>query len=95
MKLASHSWEFGTASEALLELYTPELSVFGTPFPIPKNPSSPALDYAKRNISTDSDQLVDGDGLYSYFYDFCWFAENILLQALLVTQPRLVSLQSY
>lgn len=31
----THSWEFGAASEALLELYNPELSVFGaTPFPV-------------------------------------------------------------
>ncbi|KAF5334560.1 hypothetical protein D9758_015779 [Tetrapyrgos nigripes] len=29
VSLPSHSWEFGTASEALLELYNPELAVFG------------------------------------------------------------------
>jgi hypothetical protein len=39
--LASHSWEWGTAAEALLELYTPELSVFGTdPFPDGKVPKA-------------------------------------------------------
>ncbi|KAJ6568378.1 hypothetical protein DFH09DRAFT_1261335 [Mycena vulgaris] len=33
--LPAESWEFGTAAEALLELYNPELSVFGkTPFPV-------------------------------------------------------------
>ncbi|KAJ7346965.1 hypothetical protein DFH08DRAFT_206749 [Mycena albidolilacea] len=33
--LPSHSWEFGTATQALLELYSPLLSVFGpTPFPV-------------------------------------------------------------
>jgi hypothetical protein len=32
--LASHSWEWGTGAEALLELYNNELSVFGPdPFP--------------------------------------------------------------
>ncbi|KAK3314552.1 hypothetical protein B0H66DRAFT_576774 [Apodospora peruviana] len=34
VNLASESWEWGTAAEALLELYNPELSVFGSnPFP--------------------------------------------------------------
>lgn len=36
ISLPSHSWEFGTASEALLELYNCSLSVFGSsPFSIP------------------------------------------------------------
>ncbi|KAF9555627.1 hypothetical protein CPC08DRAFT_642627 [Agrocybe pediades] len=34
--LPSHAWEWGTAAEALLELYNPELSVFSArPFPVP------------------------------------------------------------
>jgi hypothetical protein len=57
VKLASHSWEWGTAAEALLELYTPELSVFGSnPFPNGKVPhadpsSTFALEYAKQFIN--------------------------------------------
>ena len=27
IKLSNHSWEYGTAAEALLELYNPDLSV--------------------------------------------------------------------
>lgn len=61
--LATHSWEYGTASEALLELDTPSLSVFGDrPFPVPDNPSSSAMVYAKPHIQLDSSTLVDGDG---------------------------------
>ncbi|EEY14352.1 conserved hypothetical protein [Verticillium alfalfae VaMs.102] len=60
---ASHSWEWGTAAEALLELYNPELSVFGPePFPggkIPKaDPSTFALRYARRCINRNSQILV-------------------------------------
>ncbi|CAA7268314.1 unnamed protein product [Cyclocybe aegerita] len=34
--LPTHSWEYGTTTQALLELYNPELSVFGqSPFPVP------------------------------------------------------------
>ncbi|KAE9398850.1 family 88 glycosyl hydrolase [Gymnopus androsaceus JB14] len=65
--LPSHSWEFGTATEALLELYNSSYSVFGTsPFPIPAlNPDDvPALAYAAENIvlGTGADGLADGDG---------------------------------
>ncbi|CAA7268296.1 unnamed protein product [Cyclocybe aegerita] len=72
VSLPSHSWEFGTASEALLELYDAPYSVYGEkPFPIPwLSPSphsrvySPALDYAKQNIviGTPPNGLSDGDG---------------------------------
>lgn len=60
---ASHSWEWGTAAEALLELYNPELSVFGPePFPggkIPNaDPSTFALRYARRHINRNSQILV-------------------------------------
>ncbi|KAG7103239.1 Pentafunctional AROM polypeptide like protein [Verticillium longisporum] len=60
---ASHSWEWGTAAEALLELYNPELSVFGPePFPggkIPNaDPSTFALRYARRHINRYSQILV-------------------------------------
>lgn len=66
--LPSHSWEYGTASEALLELYNPNLSVFGSsPFPFsPKVDTTtvPALLYAKSNIviGTPPNGLSDGDG---------------------------------
>jgi len=34
--LPSHSWEYGTFTEALLEMHNPEVSVFGdSPFPVP------------------------------------------------------------
>lgn len=65
--LPSHSWEFGTASEALLELYNPSLSVFGsTPFPIRpiQNGTVKALTYAQSKIviGTGPNGLIDGDG---------------------------------
>lgn len=61
---ASHSWEWGTAAEALLELYNEDLSVFGSdPFPNGKIPSVDpgisALTYAKPFINRDSQVLVD------------------------------------
>jgi hypothetical protein len=62
--LASHSWEWGTMSEALLELYNPELSVFGgNPFPngrIPQaDPNTFALQYAKQFIDVNGQVFVD------------------------------------
>ncbi|PWW78221.1 hypothetical protein C7212DRAFT_345054 [Tuber magnatum] len=63
LTLATHSWEYGTAAQALLELDNPELSVFGTsPFPIPGNPSGSALEYAKQHIALTGDTLINGDG---------------------------------
>ncbi|KAJ3504918.1 hypothetical protein NLJ89_g7687 [Agrocybe chaxingu] len=72
ISLPSHSWEFGTAAEALLELYDAPYSVYGEkPFPIPRlspSSSSPvystALDYAKQKIviGTPPNGLSDGDG---------------------------------
>jgi hypothetical protein len=65
--LPSHSWEFGTAAEALLELYNPELSVFGNaPFPVPTVNSSQiqSLSYAASKIVLGSgvNSLSDGQG---------------------------------
>lgn len=65
--LPSHSWEFGTASEALLELYNPHLSVFGSaPFPVPTIPKEcvESLEYAASKIvfGTGANGLSDGDG---------------------------------
>jgi hypothetical protein len=65
---ASHSWEWGTAAEALLELYNNELSVFGpNPFPngnIPvADPGIFALTYAKPFINRNSQVLVDNSAV--------------------------------
>ena len=66
--LPSHSWEFGTASEALLEIYSPSLSVFGSSTPFLASHASPAsvpaLKYAKSKIviGTGANGLSDGDG---------------------------------
>lgn len=61
---ASHSWEWGTAAEALLELYDNQLSVFGSdPFPGGKVPNVDpatvfALQYAKQFINTNGQVFV-------------------------------------
>jgi hypothetical protein len=65
--LPTHSWEFGTASEALLELYDAKYSVYGSePFPVPtiKPEDSKSLSYAKQKIviGTGQNALSDGDG---------------------------------
>jgi hypothetical protein len=65
--LPSHSWEFGAAAQAMLELYNPLLSVFGPePFPVQvrKKEEVKALAYAARkiNIGKGDNALVDGDG---------------------------------
>ena len=68
LQVSNHSWEFGTASEAILELYNPELSVFGKdPFPRGKIPKVDvdrvrSLTYAKKCINVTGDILIDGDG---------------------------------
>ena len=68
--LASHSWEYGTAAEALLELYNSSLSVFSSdPFPGGKIPNVNwmnvnALSYVQPFISTNSQTLIDGDGQF-------------------------------
>jgi len=65
--LPIHSWEFGTASEALLELYDAKYSVYGSkPFPVPtiNLEDSKSLTYAKQKIVIGAGQnaLSDGDG---------------------------------
>ncbi|KAF8623005.1 hypothetical protein AX15_006597 [Amanita polypyramis BW_CC] len=65
--LPSHSWEYGTAAEALLELYDPSVSVFGDkPFPPPPTLTTgncKSLMYASSKIQyqSGSPQLVQGD----------------------------------
>ncbi|KAK7754886.1 hypothetical protein SLS62_003200 [Diatrype stigma] len=67
-RLATHSWEYGTFAEALLEWYDPSSAVFGAdPFPGGKIPvlqvnQTRSLAYAEPHISTNSTTLVDGDG---------------------------------
>ncbi|KAH7871612.1 uncharacterized protein C8R40DRAFT_1054219 [Lentinula edodes] len=65
--LPSHSWEYGTATEALLELYNSSYSVFGSaPFPVPflVPDGVPSLSYAAQNIvlGSGANGLSDGDG---------------------------------
>ncbi|KAH8831466.1 family 88 glycosyl hydrolase [Flagelloscypha sp. PMI_526] len=67
VEFPSHSWEYGTAVEALLEIYNPELSVFGKkPFPAPTVAKEDVLGlkYAASviTIGTGKDSLADGDG---------------------------------
>ncbi|KAG6910735.1 hypothetical protein DXG01_008267 [Tephrocybe rancida] len=65
--LPSHSWEYGAASQALLELYNPRLSVFGSSsFPVPtvQKKDVKALAYAADKITLGNgvNSLSDGDG---------------------------------
>ncbi|KAJ7088783.1 family 88 glycosyl hydrolase [Mycena belliarum] len=65
MALPSHSWEYGTAAQALLELLTPAYSVFGpSPFPVPALVMGdvPALAYAAQKITLGGNGLSDGHG---------------------------------
>ena len=67
-RLTTRSWEYGALTEALLELYNPELTVFAeTPFPKNEIPKPlldyvPALQYVKSFISTDAESLINGEG---------------------------------
>ncbi|KAJ7437415.1 hypothetical protein FB451DRAFT_1006417, partial [Mycena latifolia] len=63
--LPTHSWELGTAAQALLELESPLLSVFGpTPFPVPPLRSAlvPSLAYAAPKITLGTIGLSNGGG---------------------------------
>lgn len=66
--LPSHSWEFGAAAQALLELYNGSLSVFGRePFPVPAvdREEVKALVYAAKKITMGihpANALADGNG---------------------------------
>ncbi|KAI0006569.1 hypothetical protein F4779DRAFT_558454 [Xylariaceae sp. FL0662B] len=67
-RLATHSWEYGTFAEALLEWYNPNYSVFSSdPFPDGKIPvvqvsDVRSLSYAEPHIVTNSSTLVGADG---------------------------------
>jgi hypothetical protein len=65
--LPSHSWEYGAASQAFLELYNPLLSVFGpNPFPVfaADKDHVKALAYASSKIQfgKGANALCDGAG---------------------------------
>ncbi|KAJ6541211.1 hypothetical protein DFH09DRAFT_51419 [Mycena vulgaris] len=63
--LPTHSWEYGTAAQAILELESPLLSVFGpTPFPVVPLPSDlvPSLAYAASKITVGTNGLSNGGG---------------------------------
>ncbi|KAF2635335.1 hypothetical protein P280DRAFT_196625 [Massarina eburnea CBS 473.64] len=67
VEVATHSWEYGTVGEALLEWDTPKLSIWNNPFPGGKVPTldvtnTSALKYIKSFIITTGPTLVDGDG---------------------------------
>ncbi|KAI0347412.1 Six-hairpin glycosidase [Trametopsis cervina] len=72
LQIATHSWELGTAAEALTELHTPALSVFRqTAFPPPRNitpeigNATAMLNIAYNVVATknaSSLTLIDGDG---------------------------------
>jgi hypothetical protein len=72
LALPSHSWEYGTAAEALLEYESPHLSVFGLdPFPNGRIPKVDwkevrALLYVKPFITVDGTTLFAGDSRLSY-----------------------------
>lgn len=65
---ASHSWEYSTVFEALLEYHNPQLSVFHhDPFPHGQVPrvsieEVEALRYVRLHIRTDTAGLSDGNG---------------------------------
>ncbi|KAK5683350.1 hypothetical protein LTS10_004881 [Elasticomyces elasticus] len=67
-ELATHSWEYGTAAEAIAELVNPEKAVFAAnPFPNDKIPKQglkmdQALLFVQRHIRYDNITLFDDDG---------------------------------
>lgn len=68
---ASHSWEYSTVFEALLEYRDPQFSVFHhDPFPRGEVPTLAieeveALRYVRPYIRTDSATLSEGNGVWN------------------------------
>lgn len=68
VEVSRHSWEYGTTAQALLEHYSPELSIF-SPNPLPSgqvprisDPQTiPSLAYASKHISTTGPTLSPAD----------------------------------
>jgi hypothetical protein len=91
---ASHSWEYGTVFEALLEYHNPSLSIFNNPFPNGKIPTVyehqvPALRYVKPFILTDSDQLCEGNGTFISFTTLVETQPNFKQAPLQIPHPSL------
>ena len=69
---ASHSWEYGTVFEAILEYRSSQFTVFHDPFPGGEIPvlrveDVEALQYVKPFIRTNSQRLCEGNGMsYSF-----------------------------
>lgn len=72
MSLPSHSWEYGVTTQALLELYQPEYSVFGSatfPVPVLQRNTSRSLSYVADKVrwgesrydALDADNGAAGD----------------------------------
>jgi hypothetical protein len=84
---ASHSWEYGTVFEALLEYRDARNSIFHDPFPRDEIPRLEiehveALRYVRPLIQTNSTKLCDGNGELSLLSN--------LNQHMLTTMNRLV-----
>jgi hypothetical protein len=68
-ELATHSWEYGAVSQALIEIYDPSLSPFFGPAHSLESIEEEAiaqargLTYAKKYIRTDQNALIDGEGM--------------------------------
>ncbi|KAF2729132.1 Six-hairpin glycosidase [Polyplosphaeria fusca] len=67
IQVATHSWEYGTVSQAQLEWQNASLSIWNDPFPKRKVPTLdwrkvPALTYLEPHIRLDNTTLIDGDG---------------------------------
>lgn len=70
VRVATHSWEYGTVAEALMEWYDPAISIWNNPFPGGQVPTLnvedvDALTYIKPHIRTDNITLVDGAGKHT------------------------------
>ncbi|KAF2707751.1 hypothetical protein K504DRAFT_43264 [Pleomassaria siparia CBS 279.74] len=72
VQVATHSWEYGSVAQALLEWNNATLSIWNAPFPDDDDDDDEvptldwnhvdALEYAKPFIRTNDTTLVDGDG---------------------------------
>ncbi|KAG6844866.1 hypothetical protein H0H87_002989 [Tephrocybe sp. NHM501043] len=61
LNISTHSWEFGTAIQALLELYNPELSIYGdAPFTAAKKLGNTSV--IPRGLGYTADKVVFGIG---------------------------------
>jgi hypothetical protein len=62
-KIASHSWEYGTLAEALLELYNPEYSVYSkSSYSFPNNAIPTVSSSSVKSLAYVKDKFMLGDG---------------------------------